>query len=207
MKKLNIGCGSEVLDDWINLDSVDQPGVDITFDLDTIPEKCLPFHDNEIDIFLLSHLLEHIENPLDLMEELWRVARPNARLIARVPHGGNDEAWIDPTHRRPYFPRSFAYFAQPKYHMFDYGYRGDWQCDTVYLASPLADERDVKHEQLLDAIHYQRNFCTEMVVVLRAVKPARARDPKLITGYHTLLRKSIPRDPGFFFEGNTTMQA
>lgn len=203
-KKLNIGCGAEILSGWINLDSVVNPGVDVVFDLELIPQKRLPFNDSEIDVFLLSHLLEHLSQPLAVMQELWRVAAPNARMIVRVPHGGNDEAWIDPTHRRPYFPRSFAYFAQPKYHMFDYGYLGDWDCQQIYLASPLAATPNLDSEKALNAIHYQRNLCSELVAILRAVKPARARARSLMSGFQTSIVESIPRDPSFFLSKNTT---
>ena len=119
-------------------------------------------------------------------------------MIIRVPHGGNDESWIDPTHLRPYFPRSFTYFGQPKYHMFDYGYSGDWECQTVYLATPLAKNAEMNGDEAMNAIHYQRNLCTEMVGVLRAIKPARRREKKLMTVAQIKLIGSIPRDPNFF---------
>lgn len=204
MKKLNLGCGAEILSGWVNLDSVSNPGVDVVFNLDSVPDALLPFAENEVGVFLLSHLLEHLERPLDVMQELWRVAAPNARMIVRVPHGGNDEAWIDPTHRRPYFPRSFAYFGQPKYHMFDYGYSADWECQTVYLATPLAQQTGMTAEQALNSIHYQRNLCTEMVAILRAVKPPRKRDKTLAIPVQTKIVESIPRDPDFFFERSFT---
>ena len=198
MKKLNLGCGTEILQGWINLDSVANPDIDVIFNLNDLPGIPLPFKENEIELFLLSHLLEHMERPLNLMQELWRVAAPGAKMIIRVPHGGNDEAWIDPTHLRPYFPRSFTYFGQPKYHMFDYGYSGDWECQTVYLATPLAKKAEMNGDEAMNAIHYQRNLCTEMVGVLRAIKPARRREKKLMTAAQIKLVGSIPRDPNFF---------
>jgi hypothetical protein len=42
------------------------------------------------------------------MQELWRVAKPDAILGIRCPHGASDDADEDPTHVRRMFPRSFA---------------------------------------------------------------------------------------------------
>ena len=60
------------------------------------------------------------------MQELWRIAKPNAKMVIRVPHGASDDAWEDPTHVRAYFSNSFGYYSQPYYWRADYGYRGDW---------------------------------------------------------------------------------
>jgi SAM-dependent methyltransferase len=201
MKKLNLGCGADVKKGWINLDSVANPGVDIVQNLDEVPNKPLPFKSNEISFFLLSHLLEHLERPLEVMQELWRVAVPDARMVVRVPHGGNDDAWVDPTHQRPYYPRSFSYFSQPKYYRFDYGYLGDWECQKIYLATPLVRQRSMSKDQALKSIHFERNLCSEMVAILRAVKPARPRDKSLATAPKIVLTESVPHDMGYFENG------
>ena len=37
--KLNVGCGRNIQDGWINLDSAALPGVDIVCDLENVREK------------------------------------------------------------------------------------------------------------------------------------------------------------------------
>ena len=83
-------CGSEILLYWINLDSVANQGIDVVFNLNELSKTPLPFKVNEISLFLLSHLLGHLERPLDLMQELWRVVAPGAKIIIQGPHCGND---------------------------------------------------------------------------------------------------------------------
>ena len=107
------------------------------------------------------------------MAELHRIARADARVVMRLPHGASDDAWEDPTHRRAYFPGSFGYFSQPYYWRTDYGYRGDWQPEQVVLMVPAAECAGLS----IDAIHRrtlrERNVVAEMEATLRAVKPIR----------------------------------
>lgn len=174
--KLNLGCGRNILEGWVNVDRVELPGVNVVAELDT--EKLfnsffgvltnvtptLPFDDNSVDEFLLSHVLEHITYTLPLMQELHRIAKPGARMVIRVPHGASDDAWEDPTHVRPYFPGSFGYFSQPYYWRADYGYRGDWLTEEVIL---------YRVHGATGASSKDRNAIQEMVATLTAVKPIR----------------------------------
>lgn len=179
-KKLNLGCGRDLKDGWINLDAVALPGVDVVADLARCATTPLPFEDGSIDEFLLSHLLEHIPEPLPLMQELWRVARPGAKMVIKVPHGGHDDAWTDPTHVRPYFARSFGYFSQPWYWRADYGYRGDWQPELITYSVPRRRFNGMMPGQILEQVDGLRNVVTEMTVDLVAVKPARQQKKELM---------------------------
>lgn len=170
--KLNVGCGRNILDGWTNIDSCSLPGVDTVADLENCRNAPLPFEENSVDEFLLSHVLEHIRQPLPLMEELWRVSKPGASMTIRVPHGASDDAWEDPTHVRAYFGNSFGYFSQPFYWRADYGYRGDWQCNSItYL---LEKKYSLENPAGLEKrIFSERNIVLEMIVQLQSVKPRR----------------------------------
>ncbi|KQR57864.1 methyltransferase domain-containing protein [Acidovorax sp. Leaf160] len=170
--KLNVGCGRNILEGWINLDSQALPGVNIIADLNTCASTPLPLEDDSVDEFLLSHVMEHIPNVLPMMQELYRVARPGARMVVRVPHGASDDAFEDPTHVRQMFHGSFGYFSQPYYWRADYGYRGDWITDRIELT--VADRlRALPQDQIWQQIQSQRNSVVEMVAHMRAAKPAR----------------------------------
>ncbi|MCQ6343681.1 methyltransferase domain-containing protein [Bacillus cereus] len=102
-KKLNLGCGRHILKGWINIDIMPIEGVDIIADLNNCKIKPLPFDDNSVDVFLASHLLEYIQQPLGLMEELHRIAKPNAMMVCHVPYGSSDDAFEEPTHINQFF--------------------------------------------------------------------------------------------------------
>jgi predicted SAM-dependent methyltransferase len=176
---LHLGCGREVLPGWINVDGQASVGPDIVFDLNTCATKRLPLADASVDGFYACHAFEHIEDTLALMAELYRVARPDANLVLRLPYGGSDQAMEDPTHQRPYYPNSFLYYGQPAYSRADYDYRGDWRIKRVKLVVDrqlLATEGEPR---LLSLLKVQRNLVQEMIVELVAVKPPRPRELRL----------------------------
>src|SRR5262249_41483273 len=149
-------------------------------DLEDCRAAPLPIADDGVEEFLLSHVLEHLRDPLGLMQELHRIAAPGAAMTVRTPHGASDDAWEDPTHIRPYFLGSFGAFGQPYYWRADYGYRGDWRTDAVYL---LIDGRfrGQAAGEIMAAVQSQRNVVAEMVATLTAVKPVRPQRAELQT--------------------------
>ena len=176
--RLNLGCGRRPLDGWVNLDLRSGHGVDVVADLNTCRSSPLPFADNSVSEFLLSHVIEHIGDTLGLMQELHRIALPDATATIAVPFGGSDDAWTDPTHLRPYFIGSFAYFAQPLYWRADYGYRGDWQAERVHLLLE-PDCAGLSPRESLQRARRERNVVREMTAVLRAIKPVRRPDDQM----------------------------
>lgn len=172
--KLNVGCGRNILPGWVNLDSMGLPGVDMVRDLEKLQTDPLWIDDNVVEEFLLSHVIEHVHNVIPMMQELHRVATPDAIMTVRCPHGASDDADEDPTHVRRMFPGSFGYFGQPYYWRADYGYRGDWEVTRVLLHP---------YDTYLSAsdLMHKRNVIAEMMVTLRAVKPIRPPERSLQT--------------------------
>ena len=65
-KKLNLGCGNDYKEGWVNLENTDgyidrKYKADVFHDLNKYP---YPFKSNEFDLILASHLVEHLEDPL-----------------------------------------------------------------------------------------------------------------------------------------------
>ena len=109
--KLNLGCGSQILDGWVNVDKFGTP--DQVFDLESFP---WPWADNAVDEILLSHVLEHLgQSPqvfIAIMRELYRVACDGAMLHIRVPHPRHDTFLTDPTHVRPITAATMEMFSR-----------------------------------------------------------------------------------------------
>ena len=80
--KLNLGCGFDKRKGYLNCDILKVAKPDMIVDL----EKKLPFKDNTFDYIFTSHTLEHIRNIYPLMDELFRISKPNAIINIIVPH-------------------------------------------------------------------------------------------------------------------------
>lgn len=169
------------MDGWVNLDRLPAPGVDTVADLNDCADTPLPFPDDSFDEFLGSHVLEHIQHALPLMQELHRVARAGARAVFHLPYGSSDDACEDPTHVRRYFIGSFSYFSQPCYWRADYGYRGDWRTEAIVLRVPQERYRGWSLEKILEEVMHLRNVVRDMSAVLVAVKPIREPRQELQT--------------------------
>jgi SAM-dependent methyltransferase len=108
---LDIGCGRSKYPGSIGLDQYRFSGVDIVSSL----EKPLPFNDNEFDVVFANQVLEHIDNIVGLMKEIFRILRPGGCLIAHTPYFRSSWAHIDPTHLRSFTINSLDYFVVGTY--------------------------------------------------------------------------------------------
>lgn len=180
--KVNIGCGHDLRKDWINVDKSPLVGADHVMDVNQ--DRWMVHNHNKASEIYMSHVLEHLTNPLFVLEQLWCIAKPGALLYVRVPYGSSDNAWEDQTHVRPYFLGSFSYFSQMHYRGADYGYRGDWEIEQINL-DVFADKCDSNEgERILDEIKQKRNMVNEMQVLMKAIKPF--RDPHSLKDFKSV---------------------
>jgi len=93
--KLNLGCGRDIRKGWINLDKTNYLGVDIVFDLNVFP---YPFQDNTFDVILMQDVLEHLEDPVAVMKEIYRISKNGCIIIIRTPHPESPLMKQDKTH-------------------------------------------------------------------------------------------------------------
>ena len=91
--RLNLGSGNEPLPGYVNVDRRKVPGVDVVADV-----TALPFADGSADEVLASSLLEHFEDPYEVLAEIHRVLAPSGRFVMRVPAAWSQAALLDPTH-------------------------------------------------------------------------------------------------------------
>ncbi len=185
--RLNLGCGRDIRQGWVNVDCVPLPGVDHVADFDGKP--VLPLPDDSVTYSEGSHVIEHLADPLPFMEELWRVTKPGGRVVFRCPYGSTDDADEDPTHVRRMFAGSWGYFGQPHYWRADYGYRGDWQPATVTLIM-FPGLEDATDDELRSMIRFQRNVVAEMAASLRCVKPRRQPQRELQEAFELRLQRA-----------------
>lgn len=110
-KVLEIGCGLRPFFEKgckiIHSDKLKLPHVEIVHDLNKFP---YPFKNNEFDEIIASHVLEHLDDIPKVMEELYRILKPNGILKVRVPHFSFVGAFNDPMHKHFFTLNSFDYW-------------------------------------------------------------------------------------------------
>lgn len=98
--KLNLGCGNDKKEGYINCDISSDVKPDLCFDLN----NGIPLKDNSVEEIYMSHVLEHFREPLKTLKEIYRVCRNGAVVKIKVPYFSHESAYsmLDHYHRFTY---------------------------------------------------------------------------------------------------------
>ena len=105
--KINLGCGTDIKEGFVNVDRMQLPGVDVVGDIDG---KKLPFKKNSVELVIVNHVLEHVQNLELLLKELHRICKPKARIYVRVPYFSHESAFSHYQHVRRFSWTTFDLF-------------------------------------------------------------------------------------------------
>jgi len=103
---LDVGCGSRSYEQWINQAEYNQYiGIDLSgnqnADVHISADGKWPFADNSIDAILFTQVLEHVRQPMVIIDEITRVLKPNGLVIITVP-------FMYPAHGLPHDYRRYT---------------------------------------------------------------------------------------------------
>ena len=185
--RINLGCGFDKREGYLNVDKDPSCEPDQIVDLDVLP---WPWEDNAADEVLLKHVLEHLgadsRTYLDIIKELWRIAKPSTTVTVIVPHPRHDHFVNDPTHVRAITPGGLELFSQTR--------NREW-IEKGMGNSPLGLQLGIDFEiasinmvpddpwrgqfkrgkltsaRLAEAARKYNNVIVETTIVLRAIKP------------------------------------
>ena len=184
--KLNLGCGLNKMDGFVNIDKSPACEPDRVMDLEELP---WPFDGDSVSEVALVHVLEHLgENTgtfLGIMKELYRVCRPGARITIAVPHPRHDNFLGDPTHVRPILPETLQLFSRAK----NEEWRGmgapntplafylevDFELTSVKMDldkvwHETAQREQLTQDQVSEAIRRYNNVISQIICELKVVK-------------------------------------
>jgi SAM-dependent methyltransferase len=105
---LHLGAGRKYQPDAVNVDVVAATKPDVVHDLDCRP---WPFPDDHFSEVRAHDVIEHLDDVVRTMEEIYRVARDGALVKVTVPHFSCANAFTDITHRHYFSAASFNYFT------------------------------------------------------------------------------------------------
>lgn len=187
MAKLNLGCGFDKREGWINADNFKECDPDVFVDIESVP---WPFEDDSFDHILMKHVLEHVGATFAgfraVMRELYRVLKPGGLLEVHVPHFRHDTYWSDPTHVRAFTALTFEMMSKAKndewiakranYTMLAYALGVDFEfVEGVQSYDPewLAREKrgEIDRATLRRSANELWGVVRELKITVRAVKP------------------------------------
>lgn len=169
--KLNLGCGEDIKKGYVNLDILKSSGIDVVHDLNKFP---YPFKKDTFEEVYTSHVLEHVDDLIKVLNELKRICKPKAKIIIRVPHFSCGVSYRDPTHKRLFSYFTWDYFTDdcfyglPKFNILNRKLNFTRLAFTPlnYLFNPLLN---------ISPAIYERFFCwifptAEVLTTLEVVK-------------------------------------
>ena len=84
--KLNLGCGPDRKEGYVNVDKFQQYNPDQLADLNEFP---YPWDDNSVDEVFMSHILEHLDDQQKVLEEIYRILKKGGKLKLIYPFWNN----------------------------------------------------------------------------------------------------------------------
>lgn len=118
---LHIGCGSNILEGYTNLDIFPNEGVDVVCDA----REGLPFEDGQFEQTFSEHMLEHVDYPIStksILGEMVRVTKVGGKVVVGVPDASHvikayvaeDSSYFDELRERWYSNRSnLSHYTNP----------------------------------------------------------------------------------------------
>jgi len=186
MTKINLGCGKDYLDGWVNVDFYDDSTCDIKHDLEVFP---WPWKDDSVSEIKIIHTLEHLGADwkvyIKILQEMYRVCEDDAHIQVDVPSPWHWNYISDPTHVRPVTPDGLNLFSKehcqkciddgksetPFAMIYDVDLRPhnvEWKFDQLWQGKI---DRGEIHRSQLEEIHANyRNVVTEFKIPIAVVK-------------------------------------
>ena len=80
--KINLGCGKTKKEGYIGLDVAPYADTQCDFEHDNIP-----YDNNSVDEIISNHVLEHLRDAQNCLNECWRVLKKDGVFKIKVPYG------------------------------------------------------------------------------------------------------------------------
>jgi len=169
---VDLGSGTNKHPEAIGVDIVDTEKTDIVQDLNEFPWD-LP--DSSFSRVICKDVIEHINEPLRFLEEVYRIAEQDGEVHIRTPHFTNHNAWVDPTHKRPFSAFTFRDYITSEG---SYAYYTDAEFELVDLRIGFISVRKMPWN--LVGRYIANNFTSWYEkTVLRSIFPAQSMEVRL----------------------------
>lgn len=149
-KKANLGCGFQKLKGYDNYDISPTCRPDKILDMN---QKVWNIPDDTYDHIVAKDILEHVDDFINTIKEMYRISKHGAIWEIQVPHWRSDLALDDPTHKNIITLKTFEMFDLKK--VADYIHR---ELAESYFAVDLGVDIEVCEHQFDFADVWEKRF-------------------------------------------------
>jgi len=107
--KLNLGCGNRHEAGYVNVDIGTAHKPNQAWDLNKFP---YPWPNESIDAVRMRHVLEHLDDIIKVMDEVWRILRFGCRVHIQVPYVTHFQAIGHPQHKHFFHWGTFGWLDE-----------------------------------------------------------------------------------------------
>jgi len=206
-KRLNMGCGFNKIDGFVNSDISTVVKPDVTIDFDQYPWQ---FKDDEFDHIVAKDILEHLgetgEDFIAAIKEMYRISHNGAIWEVQSPHWRCDTALDDPTHKRLITMGMFNLFNR-RMLMEKFNTKGsdsplafehgidieicDMQFDYIPQWQEKLQSRQITEEELTYALNHFNNVALNAKYLIQVHKPPRIDDKEYLTLVDKILEQPL----------------
>jgi SAM-dependent methyltransferase len=158
MKKLNLGSGNDYLAGYVNVDNNIHCRADVVHDLNSYP---YPFNDHEFDEIFTDHLIEHLDDPLDFLQEIYRISKDGAKIVIKCPHFSCN--WIHPRHKSAISTKLFDFIDKDNS---EYYQGADFVVGSVRLKWLRNTSLGKRKKPIMKLLNFGINFLANLNIVL-----------------------------------------
>ncbi|MDQ1913363.1 methyltransferase domain-containing protein [Paenibacillus sp. GD4] len=182
--KLDLGCGANKHSNFVGLDRLSLPGVDIVSDMN----EPLPFPDNSVAFVMASRSLSYVNDLLAVLSEIYRVCHHKAIVCILAPYAHHFRHMSN-----PYVRHSFD--ETTPYYLTNDFFQPDIQlsCPPVmdYAAPAPFDFRLLRMELFYEPSYTTGWYDAEELEALRSSQPNVVRE---IMYHFLIVKENITRD-------------
>ena len=169
--KVELGCGYQKKPGFFGIDFADLPGVDHVLNVETEP---LPFQENQITEIYTSHMMEHLQEPVNYLREMLRACKHDALIEIWTPYGKGADAY---GYGHTIFLNEMHFkhicFEYDRFYLGDYHGYFEWEQTHYVLYPGIVDELGSLNIPLEFALEHMFNIALEWGVFLRVKKDRR----------------------------------
>ena len=106
--KIDLGCGYNKQPGYIGIDRFETPDANIVCDIN----EGIPLEDNTVEYVMASHFLEHVDDLMKTMKEIYRVCKHKAIVCIAAPYHNTSLNMANPYHKQVFNEHTARFFTK-----------------------------------------------------------------------------------------------